>query len=377
MHRYLRKFAPLHPFAMSIQGLPVRPLLCRVVSRGYATSSAKYSGAKEAKQKPRPLRHSYFIGLCALCGLTGAVVGQLVEIDHSKLPNAFIIADIQKDLQVNFDFRPDLAPAMVRLAFLHGLGEALGVMLLPLEGTPAPRYCPSLTVGVEEPQSVVRSLTLGHKISHADTVTLAGVLAVEYLGGPRIHWRCGRKDERQRRREKGASASQPKVPLPSPLTGTLDEWLAVFAAIGFTPQDFVALLGAHGVGGLPYTGPARLSRTKDKYRFNNSYYRTLLATKYKPAAYDTGGVYVGVGADASKHNLGMLPWEAQLSTHPQTAPFVKKFASDEAEWLAHFTQCFTKLLEMGSQEHHLREYIPPPNLELVRAQVIAAKQQPN
>lgn len=78
-------------------------------------------------------------------------------------------------------------------------------------------------------------------ISYADLWTLAGCVAIEEMGGPKIDWRPGRSD---------AAPTDPVPPngrLPDAAQGR-QHIRDVFFRMGFTDREIVALAGAHAVG---------------------------------------------------------------------------------------------------------------------------------
>lgn len=84
------------------------------------------------------------------------------------------------------------------------------------------------------------------EITYADLWTLAGVVAIEEMGGPKIPWRPGRRD---------ATSGQECPPdgrLPDAdkgsLGGTVQHIRDIFYRMGFNDQEIVALVGAHAVG---------------------------------------------------------------------------------------------------------------------------------
>eukprot|EP00759_Apiculatamorpha_spiralis_P043721 PhF_6_TR40959/c0_g1_i1/m.61997/K00428/E1.11.1.5; cytochrome c peroxidase len=335
--------------------------------RRWNTASSFSNSSDAARYKSQPIRHSYFLGLCGLCAAAGVLAGQVIDIDQSKMPNAFILEDVCQDLKRDFDFRPDLAPTMIRMCFIYCLGEGMGGQSFFRSN------CPLGNAGLEDAKRVVHTITLKHHISHSDALTLSAVYAIQYLGGPKVPWRCGRVDPgpaATKKKQEQHQQQQQQVILPHPVTGTLTEWLSVFQGLGFSTEEFVALVGAHTVGGMHHTGTGRFNWTKDRFRFNNNYFQTLSGLKYKPATYDTAGVVVGVGSDAMKHSLGALPWEIEMATkEKKTMPIVKKFAQNEEEWLSHFTSGFVRLCELGDEKAkaNLRDYIIPSNVEAVRS----------
>lgn len=111
-------------------------------------------------------------------------------------------------------------------------------------------------------------------VSYADLWTLAGVVAIENMGGPKIPWRHGRTD-----------ATEPtRVPdgrLPAADSGSRQKDAAhireVFGRQGFTDREMVALIGCHAVGrchtdASGYWGPWTNAETT----FSNDYFRLLL-----------------------------------------------------------------------------------------------------
>jgi len=100
-------------------------------------------------------------------------------------------------------------------------------------------------------------------ISYGDLWTLAGVVAIEEMGGPKIEWKGGRTD-------KTAEAAPPNGRLPDASKGKREGvehlraifhrgiliWGACFSirltffrsGMGFNDQEIVALSGAHALG---------------------------------------------------------------------------------------------------------------------------------
>merc|ERR1719229_202658 len=78
-------------------------------------------------------------------------------------------------------------------------------------------------------------------ISYSDLWTLAGVVAIEEMGGPKIGWRSGRTD---------APDGKDTVPdgrLPDGDKGAA-HLRTIFYKMGFNDQEIVALSGAHALG---------------------------------------------------------------------------------------------------------------------------------
>lgn len=83
-------------------------------------------------------------------------------------------------------------------------------------------------------------------ISYADLWTLAGATSIEYMSGPRIIWRPGRRDKTQQ------EGCPPDGRLPNADEGspknTIQHLRKIFYRMGFEDREIVALAGAHALG---------------------------------------------------------------------------------------------------------------------------------
>ncbi len=129
--------------------------------------------------------------------------------------------------------------------------------------------CTNHCVGVQEPVKAAFP-----DLSYADLWTLAGVTAIESMGGPEIHWRPGRTDSQKQ-------TTVPDGRLPDADKGTPGSTIAhirkIFSRMGFTDREMVALMGAHAVGrchpeASGYWGPWTNAETT----FGNEYFVALL-----------------------------------------------------------------------------------------------------
>jgi cytochrome c peroxidase len=146
-------------------------------------------------------------------------------------------------------------------------------------------------------------------ISYADLYTLAGVVAVQAMGGPTIPWRAGRTDAAS------GAASPPDGRLPDATTKA-DHLRDIFHRMGFSDQEIVALSGAHALGRCHtdrsgFSGPWTHAPTT----FSNEYFKLLLSEKwveYKPAPAAPLQY-----ADAASKALMMLPSDMALLADPE------------------------------------------------------------
>ena len=115
-------------------------------------------------------------------------------------------------------------------------------------------------------------------MSYADLWTLASVVAIEKMGGPKIPWRSGRTDA-------AVGTTVPDGRLPGADNGGVKQDIShfreIFGRLGFSDRESVALLGAHAVGrchtdASGFWGPWTNAETT----FSNDYFRVLLETKW-------------------------------------------------------------------------------------------------
>jgi len=173
-------------------------------------------------------------------------------------------------------------------------------------------------------------------LSYADLWTLAGTVAIEQMGGPKIDWRPGRID-----------SPGPNSPIPDgrlPDAGKkADHVRDVFYRMGFTDQEIVALIGAHAVGRCHpdrsgFDGPWTHSPTV----FSNEFFVQLLKNKWTERSWKGPKQY----EDESK-KLMMLPADLAFIEDPEFKKYVEKYAKDEQAFFADFAKAWKKLIELG------------------------------
>jgi catalase (peroxidase I) len=103
-------------------------------------------------------------------------------------------------------------------------------------------------------------------LSYADIIQLGGYAAVEYCGGPAMVFRMGRQDAQEN------EVSQESVNEPSG-----ESVLQKMSRLGFSKQEFVALMGSHTIGfaNTEATGPQN-RWTMNPHVFDNSYFKEVL-----------------------------------------------------------------------------------------------------
>jgi cytochrome c peroxidase len=175
------------------------------------------------------------------------------------------------------------------------------------------------------------------QISYADFWQLAGVVAVEAMGGPKVVFRPGRID--------AASENDCAVEgrLPDATQGR-DHLRWVFTEkMGFNDEEIVALSGAHAVGHCHadrsgFVGPW----TTRPLTFSNEYF-TLLT---KPEGFWTPKPNTKQFQDPTGA-LMMLPTDLVLVQDPAFKPYVEKYAASEQVFFEDFAKVFQRLGELG------------------------------
>ncbi|KAL7751577.1 heme peroxidase [Sorochytrium milnesiophthora] len=176
-------------------------------------------------------------------------------------------------------------------------------------------------------------------ITYADLWTLAGCVAIEAMGGPKIQWTPGRSD-------KPATVKVEEIPpngrLPDAAQGH-SHIRDVFYRMGFDDREIVALLGAHSLGRCHadrsgFDGPWTYTPT----RFSNQYFKLLLNTTWTPKKWAGPLQY----ADP-EDELMMLPADLALLQDAKFKEYVELYARDKDVFYKDFAEAFAKLLELG------------------------------
>ncbi|KAJ2740547.1 heme peroxidase [Coemansia sp. BCRC 34301] len=173
-------------------------------------------------------------------------------------------------------------------------------------------------------------------ISYGDLYTLAGVVAVQELGGPTVTWRPGRSD-------KQADACTPDGRLPDAAQGA-DHVRDIFYRMGFDDREIAALVGAHALGRCHtdrsgYDGPWNASPTA----FTNFFYTELLDNTWVTKKWDGPKQFV----DKPTGAFMMLPADMAFKTDPRFRTYVELYARDQDTFFNDFAKAFSKLLELG------------------------------
>lgn len=189
-------------------------------------------------------------------------------------------------------------------------------------------------------------------LSYADLYTFAGVVGVEYAGGPIIaSYELGRTDDED------GDASPPDGRLPDADKGspikTSQHMRDVFYRMGFDDREMVCLIGAHTIGRCHtdrsgYWGPWNLAENM----FNNALFMFLLDVEWTPKKTHNGKKWKGPFqyVSATTGEIMMLPSCMAMIQDKEMRKYVEMYAEDEALFYKDFAVAFGKLLNLGRSD---------------------------
>ncbi|ROV96055.1 hypothetical protein VPNG_09176 [Cytospora leucostoma] len=178
-------------------------------------------------------------------------------------------------------------------------------------------------------------------ITYSDLWTLAGITAIQAMGGPEIPWLPGRTDFVD------DSKLPPRGRLPDGALGA-DHIRAVFYRMGFNDREIVALCGAHTLGRCHTANSGFEGKwVNNPTRFSNQYFRLLVSEEWKEKKLESGIVQFAAVDPITEDELMMLPTDMALVHDPEFFKWVKLYAKDKDVFFEDFKNVFFKLLELG------------------------------
>ncbi|BGP00316.1 heme peroxidase [Rhodotorula toruloides] len=273
------------------------------------------------------------------------------QVDYQKVYNA--IADILEDEKYDDG---SYGPVLVRLAWHAsgtydketGNGGSNGATM---------RFAPEANHGANAGLEHARNrLEIVKKkfpeITYSDLWTLAGVCAIQEMGGPYITWRAGRKDG-------NVENCTPDGRLPDGDKGA-DHVRKIFYRMGFNDQEIVALSGAHALGRCHvdrsgFDGPWQYAPTT----FSNEYFRLLEDEKWQERKWKGPPQF----ENKSDKSLMMLRTDMALMTDKGFRQYTDKYAKDENAFFSDFSKAFSKLIHLGVPTAQLSEPVPLKKIE--------------
>lgn len=252
---------------------------------------------------------------------------------------------VRKDIEALLEDNEDMGPTIVRLAWhasgtyskADGSGGSDGATMRF-----HPECAHAANAGLDKARNFLESVKAKHpSISYADLWTLAGVVAIEAMGGPSIGWRSGRSDA------PSGDHCTPDGRLPDADKGTRGSTIQhvrdIFYRMGFNDREIVALIGAHAVGrchadASGYDGPWTFAPTT----FSNEFYRLLIEERWTLRKWNGPEQY----QDPSG-SIMMLPADMAFVWDPEFRKYVELYARDEETFFKDFAAAFQKLEELG------------------------------
>jgi cytochrome c peroxidase len=300
-----------------------------------------YSQYNSAQGEELGFNWKLLAGAVAFSAISYYVVDNTVNADAKVDYNA-VREDIKKILDDPKYDDGSYGPILVRLAW-HAAGTYDKNDTKQPGGSEGAtmRFGPEGDHGANAGLAVARNLLEPIKrkypgITYADLWSLAGVVAIETLGGPTIKWRPGRSDK-----EDGSHCT-PDARLPDADKGA-DHVRKIFNRMGFNDREIVALIGAHAIGRCHpdrsgYSGPWTHSPTV----FSNDFYVQLLNNTWTKKKWNGPEQY-----EDPSGKLMMLPADLALIKDPEFKKIVEEFANDESKFFKEFASAFQKLEENG------------------------------
>ncbi|KAI7941976.1 hypothetical protein MJO28_012003 [Puccinia striiformis f. sp. tritici] len=358
--------------SLNLLGLPAKQLLKPRFNQNilrkpvfYSTTTTTTTPPPPPPPKEEPNASSKTPLIAGIAGITGIGLAYYfynIDSNDSDLSKKYTIA---KNANRNLDFQAiyndiakvledsnyddgSYAPVLVRLAW-HASGTYDKVSKTGGSNGATMRFAPESDHGANAGLSVARDRlepiykkysTSG--LTYSDLWTLAGVAAIQEIGGPKIAWRPGRQDG------VGAQDCPPEGRLPDG-DKDQDHVRKIFYRMGFNDQEIVALFGAHALGRCHtdrsgFEGPWTFSPTT----FSNDYYKLLFDEKWQPRKWKGPPQY----EDKKTKSLMMLTTDMSIVMDKSFRNWAKKYATDEKVFFTDFSNAFSKLMELGVPEEN-------------------------
>jgi cytochrome c peroxidase len=252
--------------------------------------------------------------------------------------------------------KPEKGPTLVRLAW-HSSGTYDRVSKTGGSGGGTIRFREELAHGANAGLDLAiswlepfyKKYNKNADLSYGDLYTLAGAVAIETLGGPKIPWRAGRKDSFDVS-DVTADGRLPDADKGNPMA-TAKGLRDVFYRMGFNDREIVALSGAHALGrchatASGYVGPWSFTPLV----FNNQYFVLLKGLQWKEAKLVQGKPAEKLQYEDPTGKLMMLPSDIVLIEDKDFKPFVDEYAKDNKLFMKDFAVVFARLLELGTSD---------------------------
>jgi len=187
-------------------------------------------------------------------------------------------------------------------------------------------------------------------VSYADLYILAGVVAVEEMGGPKVPFRWGRTDAPAPACPEKDKRFSPDGRLPDGDKGA-QHIRDIFYRMGFDDQGIVALGGAHAVGRCHtdrsgFWGPW----TRAEATFSNELFRLLFEEEWTEKKTHNGEEWKGpLQFENKEGDLMMLATDLALRDDAKFRVHSERYMKDSALFFADFAKYYQQLNELGCE----------------------------
>ncbi|KAG0178340.1 heme peroxidase [Apophysomyces sp. BC1021] len=313
--------------ASATSRIATRPVL-QQFNRGYASERLTALGGAAG----------YYYTNSTSTVLTKPITEQKKDIDYNK-----IYKDIAELLEENPEYDDgSYGPVLVRLAW-HSSGTYDKETKTGGSNGATMRFAPEAGHGANNGLKVARDLmdkihAKYPEVSHGDLWTLAGVCAIQELGGPTIPWRPGRHDASSK------DECTPDGRLPDAMKAE-NHIRDIFYRMGFDDQEIVALTGGHALGRCHadrsgFEGPWQEAPTM----FSNEYYKVISERTWIKKKLASGNWQ---WVDKNNPEVMMLPAEISMYNDKSFRKYFDLYAKDQDKFYEDFAKAFKKLIELG------------------------------
>ena len=299
------------------------------------------AGARLFSRMAAPAARRNVAVATGVVGTSAFALSQVAAADAANVDYAKVRADIADILDQEGYDDGSLGPVFIRLGWHasgtyskeDGSGGSAGATM---------RFDPEASHGANAGLHIARAalepIKQRHEgLSYGDLWTLAAVVAVEEMAGPKVPWRAGRVDQ------PNGSHCTPDGRLPDAAQGA-EHLRDIFGRMGFNDQEIVALSGAHSLGRCHtdrsgFDGPWTNAPTT----FSNLYFQEILNREWVPKQWN--GPFQYVNKDGGE--LMMLPTDLAINQDASMKKWVDIYAKDEERFAKDFSAAFAKLTELG------------------------------
>lgn len=264
-------------------------------------------------------------------------------------------AKIREEIAEALGDDPNMGPTVVRLAW-HSSGTWDQATKTGGSNGATMRFSPECNhganAGLDRARNFLEPIKKLHpEIGYADLWILAGLVALEEMGGPVIPFVSGRTDKPD------GSHCPPEGRLPDASKGskkdTIQHVRDIFYRMGFNDQEIVALIGAHAVGRAHMTASGHDGPwTRAETTFSNEFFRELLTNKWTVRKWKGPEQFTDPTGD-----LMMLPADMALIWDPEFKKWVELYAKDEERFFKDFSAAFSRLVNFGLEKEEKKGWL--------------------